>query len=91
MPRTGTALARSHWMSEDEVILHGNEVFEIEVRGFDHIPETERPAPLCEGPIAAALGGADLSGLVGFPVSMFSYAWLTRVVGRRAQQAQSVR
>jgi nucleobase:cation symporter-1, NCS1 family len=30
-------------MSADEdVILHGNEVFEIEVRGFDHIPEPER-------------------------------------------------
>ena len=30
-------------MSADEdVILHGNEVFAIEVRGFDHIPEPER-------------------------------------------------
>jgi NCS1 family nucleobase:cation symporter-1 len=30
-------------MSADEsVILRGNEVFEIEVRGFDHIPEPER-------------------------------------------------
>jgi NCS1 family nucleobase:cation symporter-1 len=30
-------------MSADEdVILHGNEVFEIEVRGFDHVPEPER-------------------------------------------------
>lgn len=26
----------------EEVILHGNEVFAIEVRGFDHIPEPER-------------------------------------------------
>jgi nucleobase:cation symporter-1, NCS1 family len=26
----------------EDVILHGNEVFEIEVRGFDHIPEPER-------------------------------------------------
>ena len=30
-------------MSEAEpVIAHGNEVFRIEVRGFDHIPESER-------------------------------------------------
>jgi len=30
-------------MSVDEdVILHSNEVFDIEVRGFDHIPEPER-------------------------------------------------
>jgi nucleobase:cation symporter-1, NCS1 family len=30
-------------MSEQEaVIAHGNEVFRIEVRGFDHIPESER-------------------------------------------------
>jgi purine-cytosine permease-like protein len=28
--------------TDEEVILHGNEVFEIEVRGFDHIPEPER-------------------------------------------------
>jgi hypothetical protein len=26
----------------EEVILHGNEVFGVEVRGFDHIPEPER-------------------------------------------------
>jgi nucleobase:cation symporter-1, NCS1 family len=26
----------------EEVILHSNEVFEIEVRGFDHIPDPER-------------------------------------------------
>lgn len=30
-------------MSADEpIILHGNDVFSIEVRGFDHIPEPER-------------------------------------------------
>lgn len=30
-------------MSTDEqILLHGNEVFAIEVRGFDHIPEPER-------------------------------------------------
>jgi len=30
-------------MPEDEpIIAHGNEVFRIEVRGFDHIPESER-------------------------------------------------
>jgi nucleobase:cation symporter-1, NCS1 family len=28
--------------TDEEVILHGNEVFAIEVRGFDHIPEPER-------------------------------------------------
>lgn len=28
--------------SDEEVILRSNEVFEIEVRGFDHIPEPER-------------------------------------------------
>ncbi len=26
----------------EELILHGNEVFGVEVRGFDHIPEPER-------------------------------------------------
>jgi purine-cytosine permease-like protein len=26
----------------EEVIVHSNEIFEIEVRGFDHIPEAER-------------------------------------------------
>jgi purine-cytosine permease-like protein len=30
-------------MRDDEsVILHGNEAFGVEVRGFDHIPEAER-------------------------------------------------
>src|SRR5580700_1120009 len=30
-------------MADDEVVIaHGNEVFQIEVRGFDHIPEAER-------------------------------------------------
>src|SRR5580658_7755552 len=28
--------------AHEEVILHSNEIFEIEVRGFDHIPEPER-------------------------------------------------
>ncbi|HTV96286.1 MAG TPA: cytosine permease [Steroidobacteraceae bacterium] len=28
--------------ADEELILRGNEVFEIEVRGFDHIPEAER-------------------------------------------------
>jgi nucleobase:cation symporter-1, NCS1 family len=28
--------------ADEEVILHSNEVFDIEVRGFDHIPEPER-------------------------------------------------
>jgi len=29
-------------MAEEQIILRGNEVFGIEVRGFDHIPEPER-------------------------------------------------
>jgi nucleobase:cation symporter-1, NCS1 family len=29
-------------IDDEEVIQHSNEVFEIEVRGFDHIPEPER-------------------------------------------------
>ena len=28
--------------ADDEVIAHGNDAFAIEVRGFDHIPESER-------------------------------------------------
>ena len=28
--------------ADEELILRGNEVFEIEVRGFDHTPEAER-------------------------------------------------
>src|SRR3984893_2125600 len=28
--------------TDEKVILQGNEVFDIEVRGFDHIPEPER-------------------------------------------------
>ncbi len=28
--------------AEEQVILHGNDVFAIEVRGFDHIPDAER-------------------------------------------------
>ena len=28
--------------AKETVIVHGNEVFAIEVRGFDHIPEPER-------------------------------------------------
>jgi len=36
-------------------------------------------SPLYEGPLAAALGGADLSWLLGFPVSTLVYAALGRV------------
>jgi purine-cytosine permease-like protein len=35
-------------------------------------------SPLYEGPIALAMGGTDLSWVVGFPVSMLSYWGLTR-------------
>jgi purine-cytosine permease-like protein len=32
----------------EQVITHGNEVFHIEVRGFDHIPEAERNMSLTQ-------------------------------------------
>jgi purine-cytosine permease-like protein len=41
-------------------------------------------SPLYEGPIATALGGTDLSWLVGFPVSALIYAGLTLFNERRA-------
>jgi purine-cytosine permease-like protein len=41
-------------------------------------------SPLYEGPIAVALGGADLSWLLGLPVSATVYAVLTRLRARRA-------
>jgi purine-cytosine permease-like protein len=102
-------------MSVDEkVILQSNEVFAIEVRGFDHIPEPERnmtlrhvdhlwvgtsvnlfsfalvvgmavaaltmKSPLYVGPIATALGGTDLSWILGMPVSALCYS-LLRAIG----------
>ena len=39
-------------------------------------------SPLYDGPIATALGGADLSWILGLPVSMFSY-WLLTTIQRR--------
>jgi nucleobase:cation symporter-1, NCS1 family len=40
-------------------------------------------SPLFEGPIARALGGADLSWLLGFPVSAVTYALSTALLERR--------
>jgi purine-cytosine permease-like protein len=37
-------------------------------------------SPLYDGPIATALGGADLSWILGLPVSMFSYWLLTTIL-----------
>ncbi len=37
-------------------------------------------SPLYEGPIATALGGADLSWILGFPVSALSYGLLTALM-----------
>jgi purine-cytosine permease-like protein len=42
-------------------------------------------SPLYNGPIAVALGGADLSWLLGLPVSALVYYGLTRFSERRAQ------
>jgi purine-cytosine permease-like protein len=42
-------------------------------------------SPVYDGPFALALGGADLSWLLGFPVSMLVYAGLTRFRARDAQ------
>ncbi len=39
-------------------------------------------SPLYQGPLAAALGGADLSWLLGFPVAMLVYGTLERAPGR---------
>jgi hypothetical protein len=39
-------------------------------------------SPLFDGPVATALGGADLNWIVGFPVSALAYAVLTRFRGR---------
>jgi cytosine/uracil/thiamine/allantoin permease len=40
-------------------------------------------SPLYDGPIALALGGADISWLVGFPVSALIYGGLTLFNERR--------
>jgi len=44
-------------------------------------------SPLYNGPVAVALGGTDLSWLLGLPVSAFVYYGLTRYSERRAQPA----
>ncbi len=43
-------------------------------------------SPLYDGPIARALGGADLSWIVGFPVSALTYALLAAVRERRVDK-----
>jgi NCS1 family nucleobase:cation symporter-1 len=45
-------------------------------------------SPLYDGPIATALGGADLSWILGLPVSMLSYWLLTTVLERPAALAE---
>jgi NCS1 family nucleobase:cation symporter-1 len=44
-------------------------------------------SPLFDGPIASALGGADLSWLLGLPVSALTYGLLSRLAERRAELA----
>lgn len=46
-------------------------------------------SPLYDGPIALALGGADLSWLVGVPVSAFVYGGLT-LLGERRRRPQAL-
>ena len=46
-------------------------------------------SPLYDGPIATALGGADLSWILGLPVSALSYALLTAIVESPAAIAVS--
>ncbi len=45
-------------------------------------------SPLFDGPIATALGGSDLSWVVGFPVSALTYASLRQVRDRSAHSPQ---
>jgi len=47
-------------------------------------------SPLYDGPLASALGGADLSWVLGFPVSMLLYGMLTALRARRAVAAAIV-
>ncbi|HTB67759.1 MAG TPA: cytosine permease [Steroidobacteraceae bacterium] len=44
-------------------------------------------SPLYDGPLARALGGADLSWLLGFPVAAVIYAGLTLALERRSSVA----
>jgi hypothetical protein len=44
-------------------------------------------SPLFDGPVAVALGGADLSWIVGFPVSALVYAALARTGAMRTPLA----
>jgi nucleobase:cation symporter-1, NCS1 family len=43
-------------------------------------------SPLYDGPLARALGGADLSWLLGFPVAGLTYAVLTLILERRSSK-----
>jgi purine-cytosine permease-like protein len=43
-------------------------------------------SPLYDGPLARALGGADLSWLLGFPVAGLTYAALTLILERRSSK-----
>jgi nucleobase:cation symporter-1, NCS1 family len=45
-------------------------------------------SPLYDGPIATALGGADLSWILGFPVSALVYCALVRILERRVVSAR---
>lgn len=47
-------------------------------------------SPLHDGPLAVALGGADLSWVLGFPVAGVTYLMLTAVLERRAVAAVPV-
>jgi nucleobase:cation symporter-1, NCS1 family len=46
-------------------------------------------SPLYDGPLATALGGADLSWILGLPVSMLTYWLLTTALAARTQAAIS--
>ncbi len=69
-PAPGVA-ASAALSGDEEVIAHGNEVFAIEVRGFDHIPEPERNMTLRQVD--------DL--WVGTSVNLFSFALGSLAIG----------
>ena len=47
-------------------------------------------SPLYEGPLARVLGGADLSWLLGLPVSSLTYAGLTILLASRRERAREL-
>src|SRR5277367_4319562 len=58
------AAHRTREVDEEPVIPHSNDLFRIEVRGFDHIPESERNMSL-----------RQIDGLwVGTSVNLLSFA-----------------